>query len=362
MLQAFGASSVIAVGAGTIGNMADNLQRPKVPKKNKRSHTYISAFISRYIPADITEPAERGGYIGWYSLGYNIGPVLGPAIGGFLSQYLGWRWIFWLLAIVCGIHWCILGFWLPETLRLLVGRGDGYSNPTPQQWWRRRQQLKRQKQQAEDDTCSAAPTVVVIPEGHDDEELKHTKTDRQDVATTSETVATGTTSVVGRKWDGLRSALLSPLQPLLYIKEMDVLMHLTFYGAQYAASYAVTTTTPYFLARLYGLNESLIGVCYLSSGLGCVLGSILQGKVLNINYRRMEKQYALAISRLGFDDLPIEANRMHTMWFHAAVSNIILVLYGWCIHVKAHIGILLAIHFLRKSTFYVHVSNVFTIL
>ncbi|ORY91226.1 major facilitator superfamily domain-containing protein [Syncephalastrum racemosum] len=269
MLQAFGASSVIAVGAGTI--------------------------------ADITEPAERGGYIGWYSLGYNIGPVLGPAIGGFLSQYLGWRWIFWLLAIVCGIHWCILGFWLPETLRLLVGRGDGYSNPTPQQWWRRRQQLKRQQQEQaakDDDTCSAAPTVV----------------------------------------------------PLLYMKEMDVLMHLTFYGMQYAASYAVTTTTPYFLARLYGLNESLIGVCYLASGLGCVLGSILQGKVLNINYRKMEKQYSLAISRLGFDDLPIESNRMRTMWFHAAVSNIILVLYGWCIHIKTHIGILLAIHFLLGFT------------
>jgi MFS family permease len=28
------------------------------------------------------------------------GPVIGPVAGGFAAEYLGWRWTFWLVAIM----------------------------------------------------------------------------------------------------------------------------------------------------------------------------------------------------------------------------------------------------------------------
>ncbi|PIG79628.1 MFS multidrug transporter [Aspergillus arachidicola] len=44
--------------------------------------------------------AERGVAMSLYGLGPLLGPVIGPIAGGYLSQAQGWRWVFWLLAIV----------------------------------------------------------------------------------------------------------------------------------------------------------------------------------------------------------------------------------------------------------------------
>jgi len=59
VLQAFGSSACLTVGAGAI--------------------------------ADTHEPAIRGAAMGIYLLGPLVGPVLGPTLGGFITQYLGWR-------------------------------------------------------------------------------------------------------------------------------------------------------------------------------------------------------------------------------------------------------------------------------
>jgi MFS family permease len=32
-----------------------------------------------------------------------LGPVLGPIVGEYLAAAKGWRWIFWLQAIVSGV-------------------------------------------------------------------------------------------------------------------------------------------------------------------------------------------------------------------------------------------------------------------
>ncbi|KAI9653345.1 MAG: Dityrosine transporter 1 [Alyxoria varia] len=78
IIQAFGACSVISMGAGTI--------------------------------ADITPPAKRAFAMSIFSLGPQLGPVTGGVIGGALAGNVSWRWIFGLL----------------ETLRYLVGNGTVY--------------------------------------------------------------------------------------------------------------------------------------------------------------------------------------------------------------------------------------------
>ena len=54
--------------------------------------------------SDMYEPSERASIFGWYLLGPLLGPTLGPLFGGLIVQYLGWRWIFWILTIVCMIN------------------------------------------------------------------------------------------------------------------------------------------------------------------------------------------------------------------------------------------------------------------
>ncbi|KAJ1976742.1 hypothetical protein H4R34_003864 [Dimargaris verticillata] len=87
-IQACGSSSVLAVGSGTI--------------------------------CDIYKPKRRGRALGFFFLGALLGPVIGPIVGGYVTQSLGWRWIFWILAILGGVIAAALGVWLPETHRRIV--------------------------------------------------------------------------------------------------------------------------------------------------------------------------------------------------------------------------------------------------
>ncbi|KAJ1976865.1 hypothetical protein H4R35_002516, partial [Dimargaris xerosporica] len=88
VIQACGSSSVLAVGSGTI--------------------------------CDIYKPKRRGRALGFFFLGALLGPVIGPIIGGYVTQSLGWRWVFWILAIFGGVIVTALGVLLPETHRRIV--------------------------------------------------------------------------------------------------------------------------------------------------------------------------------------------------------------------------------------------------
>ena len=50
--------------------------------------------------ADMMPVQKRGGAMAIWAIGPLIGPVAGPVAGGYLVQAKGWRWVFWLLAIM----------------------------------------------------------------------------------------------------------------------------------------------------------------------------------------------------------------------------------------------------------------------
>ncbi|KAI5954368.1 DTR1 [Candida jiufengensis] len=89
-VQAFGASSVMSVGAGTI--------------------------------ADIIEPKNRAKAIAVFMWGPQLGPILGPLLS--IIAISSWRWIFGFLAILGSVVYLMILFLLPETLRYLVGNGE----------------------------------------------------------------------------------------------------------------------------------------------------------------------------------------------------------------------------------------------
>ncbi|EXJ92487.1 hypothetical protein A1O3_01039 [Capronia epimyces CBS 606.96] len=73
--------------------------------------------------SDMYDPSERAGIFGWYLLGPLLGPTLGPLFGGIIVSRLGWRWIYWVLTIVCAINTAIGCFLLRETYApVLLGR------------------------------------------------------------------------------------------------------------------------------------------------------------------------------------------------------------------------------------------------
>ena len=51
--------------------------------------------LSSGVVADVATAAERGKYMGFVASGSLLGPAIGPVVGGVLSQFLGWRSLFW---------------------------------------------------------------------------------------------------------------------------------------------------------------------------------------------------------------------------------------------------------------------------
>lgn len=49
---------------------------------------------------DVMKPEKRGRAISLWAIGPLLGPALGPIAGGYLIEAAGWRWVYWLLAIL----------------------------------------------------------------------------------------------------------------------------------------------------------------------------------------------------------------------------------------------------------------------
>lgn len=59
--------------------------------------------------ADMITREKRAGVMAIWAMGPILGPVVGPIAGGFVADGIGWRWIFWIIAIaVCSTETALL--------------------------------------------------------------------------------------------------------------------------------------------------------------------------------------------------------------------------------------------------------------
>src|SRR6201992_2061621 len=65
--------------------------------------------------ADLWRNEERGVPMAAFSAAPFVGPAIGPLVGGFLSDALGWRWLYWIQLIVSATAWFLITFTVPET-------------------------------------------------------------------------------------------------------------------------------------------------------------------------------------------------------------------------------------------------------
>lgn len=64
--------------------------------------TVASTTLNPCIVGDMFVKENRGRALAIMGMTPFIAPVLGPTVGGFISEALGWRWTFWLTAIITG--------------------------------------------------------------------------------------------------------------------------------------------------------------------------------------------------------------------------------------------------------------------
>ncbi|KAI0034181.1 MFS general substrate transporter [Vararia minispora EC-137] len=252
-----------------------------------------SIALAGGVIGDIATRAERGGFIGFFAVGPMVGPSIGPIIGGGLAQSLGWRSIFWFLCITSGICAVVMLLILPETLRAIVG--DGGVIPPP---------IYR----------------PLIP-------------------------------VVARKIprDSERPPHKPFRNPLLLFTYPDVIVLLVFNGTLYSLFYAVTASISTLFEDAYPfLNTTDIGLCFLAIGGGMVIGTVLNGKLLDRDYqvirheliRKLEdtKKEATLEDIIKEDKFPIEKARLRSTLVYSTLFVACSIGYGWCIQAKVSLA------------------------
>ncbi|KAI0894234.1 MFS general substrate transporter [Annulohypoxylon nitens] len=276
-LQSTGSASTIAIGSGVIG--------------------------------DITTRAERGGFMGIFQAGLLVPVAVGPVIGGALAGSLGWRSIFWFLAIYSGAFLICLIILLPETLRSIVANGCRTpSNP-----------------------IAKFPLQIY---------QKTTKVEWNLEAPNSQPAARKRIDVTG------------PLRILISKHATPIIVFLAIYYAVWQMS--ITAMSSLFEER-YGLTETQIGLTFIANGAGSMIGTLITGRVLDIDYRRVKAQHearsnptdieqsnSLARSATNSEDsFPLEKARLRLVPVFSFVQCLSIILFGWTIQYpeRVHIAV-----------------------
>ncbi|KAL9102337.1 MAG: hypothetical protein Q9163_002518 [Psora crenata] len=262
--------------------------------------------LANAVVSDIVTSAERGTSMGYASMGATLGPTFGPIIGGLLSQFFGWRAIFWFLTVFSCTVLLIIVVSLPETCRKTVGNGS-----IPTRSW----------------------NMPVLSYIHLKRRGKAGKGSEQKSKSSSK-----------RRPNPLRSIYI------LIQKESSVII--IYGGTLFAGLYMVLSSMPSQFADNYGFNTLQVGLCYIPSGLGSMTASYIIGRLLNWNFRRHAGRVGMEISDKKQQDLrrfPIEAARLQVILPLVYTAAATVVSFGWVM--QSHTSLAGPIVLLYISTF-----------
>ncbi|KAI4794103.1 MFS general substrate transporter, partial [Aureobasidium sp. EXF-8845] len=265
-LQSAGSASTIAIGSGVVG--------------------------------DITTREDRGGYMAVFQAGLLAPVAIGPIIGGSLASALGWRSIFWFLAIYCGIFLLFLILLLPETLRHKVGNGSRYASGL----------------------FARYPLVFY---------QKKTKMHLESEPMTS------TENKPHKNVD-----ITQPLRILFSKQASPIIICLAIHYAVWQMS--ITAMSTLFL-EVYHLSETQIGLTFLANGTGSILGTLSTGKILDLDYKRVKKDYESGAEMLGAmnekPSFPVEKARLRLIPVFSLLQALSVLIFGWMIRYHVHISV-----------------------
>ncbi|KAJ5907525.1 hypothetical protein N7495_000207 [Penicillium taxi] len=251
--------------------------------------------LSSGVVSDVATASQRGSYMGFVTAGSLLGPSIGPVVGGLLAQFLGWRAIFWFLVIFAGAFMIPFLLFFPETAREIVGDGS-----LPPQKWNMSliSYIQARKLRVEGAETSASTR-------------------------------------------NLKIGFPNPLQTLAIVFQKDVSVILFCNALLFAGFYDVSATIPSIYTDIYGLNDLQVGLCYIPFGLGASIASILSGKFLDYNYRRIAKSIGFPIfknRKTDLRDFPIEKARLQIAFPLLAIGSFAIMAFGWTLNYRIHLA------------------------
>ncbi|CAG8159659.1 unnamed protein product [Penicillium salamii] len=258
--------------------------------------------------ADIASPEERGRYIGPMHGSVMAAFAFGPVIGGSLASRLGWRSVFWFLVISSGCFFALYMIFIPETARTVVGNGS----LVPQDWWRRSVMQN----------CGCRQRSTMSKGILRDQKQSSPQQRKEGVATT----------------------LLTVFGAFVILKHKEALILIIYTSLLYFGISALWATTANKFGELYGLSTMQVGLSFLSLcfsnsspfGIAGGFGSIISGRLVDINYRRISRNRNAAgdlhpVSSDRSGDFPIEVARLQVALPHMFMVAVSFAVYGWMV-------------------------------
>lgn len=268
------------------------------------------------VAADVASSAERGMYMGWVTSGALVGPAIGPVLGGILSEFLGWRWIFWFLVILAGAFMIPLVIAFPETSRNVVGDGS-----VPPQGWNK--------------------TVLNVIDDY-----RQNKRRPPLERTTSNQSRHSARSALANK---RQKKSMNPLATFGVVLQKDIGLLLFFNSLVYTAFYDVIASMPYIFAQTYGFNDLQIGLCFIPYGVGAFIAPLMNGRLLDWNFRRIANRYSIPIKKgrtMELHNFPLEEARIWVAVPLLLFGDVCLLCYGWAMEKNANLAAPLVLQFL----------------
>jgi multidrug resistance protein len=222
--------------------------------------------------SDMFVPSERAGVFGWYLLGPLLGPTLGPLFGGFIVMRLGWRWIFWIMTIVCFVNVLAGYFFLRETYAPVI--------------------LANLKGKFEHENRNGDATNYRY-EGED------TRTLREKV----------------------KNSLSRP--PRIFIQPIVTIMSI-YQALIFGTTYSIYTNMQDVYSGVYGFNTEQVGLLYLFPGLGFLVAVWFLVPRIDDVYKKLtakhnekaQPEFRLPLANIGAVFIPISL-----FWFAWAVEK-----------------------------------------
>ncbi|KAK3300648.1 major facilitator superfamily domain-containing protein [Chaetomium fimeti] len=255
--------------------------------------------LGNAVVSDIASPAERGGYIGYVSLGGVVGVSLGAILGGLLSDFLGWRSIFWFLVICAGVVVILIALFLPETARAVVDNGS----VRPPNW-------------------NLSLWDLLSP-------------------TRSRRTATPETE---RSVSGLKGRnFVNPFMTLRICADKEAGIVLLANGIMFAGYLAMVSAIPSQFQKLYGFNDLHIGLCFIPGGVSAAISAIAVGYAVDWNFTRHLRRLGVSAGEAkqmsrDLGSFPIESVRCEVALPMLVLASVSFIVYGWLLSYQASVA------------------------
>ncbi|EKM77331.1 hypothetical protein AGABI1DRAFT_43519 [Agaricus bisporus var. burnettii JB137-S8] len=224
--------------------------------------------------SDVFSERDRASAMAIFTLGPLVGPVVGPIAGGFITDAIGVKWVFIVIACICGFASAIGLPILRETYAPVI-------------------RLRRAARAGDPEATRKYHPVLDQANG----------------------------SILKLLWINLK-------RPVVMLFTSFICFILSLYMAfLYGIFYLMFSTFADFFAKTYNFNAGVGGLAYLGLGVGFFLATLVGGRFAGEVYTRL----ALRNGGIGKPEMRIPALFLGSLFIPVG-----LLWYGWSAQAKIH--------------------------